>query len=76
MSNLWLNYHQEGNVRKSSTEELIAKNVQSAGEKRSLDVNDLKKSAKEKEKKDKINTIILAAATVSAVAAVGAIISL
>ena len=55
MSNLWLNYHQEGNVRKSSTEELIAKNVQSVGEKRSLDVNDLKKSAKEKEKKDKIN---------------------
>ena len=63
-------------MRKASTEELIAKNVQSAGEKRSLDVNDLKKSAKEKEKKDKINTIILAAATVSAVAAVGAIISL
>ena len=63
-------------MRKSSTEELIAKNVQSVGEKRSLDVNDLKKSAKEKEKKDKINTIILAAATVSAVAAVGAIISL
>ncbi len=63
-------------MKDSSAEELIARKVESERENRTLDVNELKKNAKKKEKKDRINTLILAAATVSAVAAVGAIISL